>query len=109
MAWVYSVGTVIIGLFFYWLRTNCRLWYGVSEILVAFALMYVAHFPHGRGIGLTGGGEPLPVTPKIVDTLIIVAVPFFVSVYAFVRGLDNIDALERWNRVRRVVQRRFNI
>jgi hypothetical protein len=109
MPWVYSVGTVIIGLFFYWLRSNCRVWYGVSEILVAVALMYVAYFPHGGGFILTGGHAPSPLIPSILDKLISVAVPVFGSVYAFVRGCDNIDALERWNLLRRVIRERFNI
>ena len=47
MPWVYSVLTVIIGLFFYWLRSNRRVWYGFSEILVAFGLVYVTYFLHG--------------------------------------------------------------
>jgi hypothetical protein len=92
MPWVYSVGTIIIGFFFYWLRNNHRVGYGFSEILAALALMYVAYFPHGGGIGLTGGGEAAPYIPTILDTLISRAVPFFASVYAFVRGCDNIIA-----------------
>ena len=70
-----------ISLFFYWLRSNCRVWYGVSEILVAAALMYVAYSPRGGAILLTAGyvAPPLP-TP--LDRLIVGAVPFFASVYA---------------------------
>ncbi len=98
MAWVYSAGTVIIGVFFYWLRSNYRVWYGVSEIFVAFALMYVAYFPHGGALVLYVGPAPAPITPQILDTLITRAVPFFASVYALVRGLDNVDVLGRWNR-----------
>jgi hypothetical protein len=100
MPWVYSVGTVIIGLFFYWVRSNCRVWYGVSEILVAFALMYVAYFPHGGPFVFGVGGEGPRLAPKILGTVITQAVPFFAGVYALVRGLDNVEALERWNRVR---------
>jgi hypothetical protein len=108
MAWVYSVGTVIIGLFFYWLRSNRRVWYGVSEIFVS-ALMYVAYSPRGGAFLLTAGVPKPPPLPTPVDRLIVGAVPFFASVYALVRGLDNVDALERWNRLRRVIRERFNI
>jgi hypothetical protein len=100
---------VIIGLFFYWLRSNYLVWYGISEIFVAFALMYVAYFPHGGGVILTGGEAPPPPLPSILDALITRAVPFFASIYAFVRGCDNIDALQKWNRVRQAVRERFNI
>ena len=44
MPWVYSIITVLIGLFFYWLRSHYRAWYGLSEMIVAFALMYVVYF-----------------------------------------------------------------
>lgn len=108
MPWVYAVGTVVIGLFFYWLRNNYRVWYGVSEILVAAALMYVAYSPRSGALVLSVGYMPPPL-PTPLDRLIVGAVPFFASVYALVRGLDNVDALERWNRVRRVVRDRFNI
>jgi hypothetical protein len=86
MPWVYSGLTVLIGLFFYWLRTNHRAWYGFSEILVAFGLLYVTYFPHGGEVLLTVDYVP----PTILDTLTSRAVPFFASVYAFVRGWDNI-------------------
>jgi hypothetical protein len=85
LAWVYSVGTVIIGLFFYWLRSNYRVWYGVSEIVAAFALMYVAYFPHGGPVALLVASVPT----TILDTMIVRAVPVLASVYAFVRGCDN--------------------
>jgi hypothetical protein len=50
MPWVYSVITVCVGLFFYWLRNHYRAWYGLSELIVAFVLMYVMYFPHGSGV-----------------------------------------------------------
>ena len=90
MPWVYSVGTIIIGFFFYWLRNNHRVFYGLSEILAALALIYVAYFPHGVGGIETAGGAAPPYISTIWDTLISRAVPFFTSVYAFVRGCDNI-------------------
>jgi hypothetical protein len=57
MPWVYSLIAVFIGLFFYWLRSHHRAWYGLSEMIVAFALMYVVYFPHGGPSLLAGGGS----------------------------------------------------
>src|SRR5271169_3180233 len=88
MPWVYSLITVLIGLFFYWLRSHHRAWYGLSEMIVAFALMYVVYFPHGGPSLLTGGGS----VPSFLDVVTSRAVTFFGSVYAFVRGCDNIVA-----------------
>jgi hypothetical protein len=86
LPWLYIVATIIAGLGFYWLRSNHRAWYGLSEILVALGLMYVIYFPHGGGGVLTGGG----VAPSFLDTVAVQAVPVFVTVYAFVRGCDNL-------------------
>jgi hypothetical protein len=86
--WVYSVATVIIGSFFFWLRNTHRALYGLSEILVAFALMYVAYFPHGVGGAFLITDVIVP--PTLWDILASKAVTFFGSVYAFVRGCDNI-------------------
>jgi hypothetical protein len=88
MPFVYSVITVLIGLFFYWLRSHHRSWYGLGEMVVAFALMYVVYFPHGGPSLLTGGGS----VPSFLDVVASRAVTFFGSVYAFVRGCDNIVA-----------------
>jgi hypothetical protein len=84
--WVYSAGTVIIGLAFYRMRSNCRALYGLSELVVSFGLMYVTYFPHGGPVLLSGGY----VEPTILDMLTSRAVPFFVSVYAFICGCDNL-------------------
>jgi hypothetical protein len=86
MPWVYLVLTVFAGIFFYWLRSNHRIVYGLSELLAALALMYVVYFPHGGRLILTGGY----VEPTLLDMLTSRAVAFFASVYGFVRGSDNI-------------------
>ena len=49
--------------------------------------MYVAYFPHGGAVPLTVGYVP---PPTILDTPIIRVVPVFGTVYAFVRGGDNL-------------------
>ena len=87
MPWVYLGLTVLAGLFFYWLRNNHRVLYGVSEILAALALMYVIYFPHGGPMTLSAGQD---FPPSILDILTSRAVAFFVSVYGFVRGCDSI-------------------
>ena len=86
---LYMALTVCAGVFFYWLRNNHRIWYGVSELLAAFALMYVIYFPHGSiGAIVTAGGY---VPPSLLDTVITSKfVGFFASIYGFVRGWDNI-------------------
>ena len=73
MPFVYVVLTVVAGLFFYWLRNNHRVWYGLSEILAALALMYLVYFPHG-GPGVLGTYGSTP--PSLLDILTPVAVPF---------------------------------
>jgi hypothetical protein len=84
MPWLYTALTVIVGLFF-WVRTNHRVWYGLSEIVVAFGLMYLAYFPHGGRVAL----QAHYVEPSFLDVLTGRTVPLFASVYAFVRGCDN--------------------
>ena len=68
------------------LRSHHRAWYGLSEMIVAFALMYVVYFPHGGPSLLAGGGS----VPSFLDVVTSRAVTFFGSVYALVRGCDNI-------------------
>jgi hypothetical protein len=87
MPWVYAFLTVFAGFFFYWLRRNHLIWYGASEIIASFALMYVAYFPHGEMEYWVGPGS---TPPTFMDTATAHAVTFFATVYAFVRGCDNI-------------------
>jgi hypothetical protein len=84
---LYMPLTVCAGVFFYWLRNNHRILYGMSEILAALALMYFIYFPHGGPELLaTGGGSPA----SLLDIISSAAVGFSASVYGFVRGCDNI-------------------
>jgi hypothetical protein len=84
--WIYTAGTIVIGLIFYWLRSNHRAVYGFSEILVAFGLMFLKYWPHGVGVLAFSLNPP----PTFLDALAAEAVPFFVTVYVFVRGCDNL-------------------
>ena len=91
MPWVYSVATVVVGLAFYQLRSfnnKSRVYYGWIEIIASLVLMYKVYFPHGEfhSVFSTGGDGG----PSFLDTVTSQTVSFFVSVYAFVRGCDNI-------------------
>jgi hypothetical protein len=99
--WVATGATVIAGLFFFGMRLKCRVLYGISEIIVAFGLMYIRYFPHGGGHILGNGGLP----PSFLDTLAVEAVPIFVSVYAFVRGCDNLVTGWPWLQDRLGIER----
>jgi hypothetical protein len=60
--------------------------YGVSEIIAPLALMVVAYFPHRGPVGFG-----VTYVPRAIgEVLASGAVPIFASVYAFVRGWDNI-------------------
>lgn len=89
-AWVLSIGTIIIGLCFFWFRNNHRVLYGLVEIVASFAIMYLNYFPHGHGGILLTAGNPVPPPFPVLDAMIVKSVPFFVSLYAFVRGCDNV-------------------
>ena len=55
MGWLYIVLTITAAIFFYWLRCRWLAWYGFSEILVAFLLIYLAFFPHTNYLLISGG------------------------------------------------------
>lgn len=84
--WVYAIGMVLGGLFFYWLRCTWRKLYGLLEVLFSFVIVWIAFFPHGiRGIDA-------PVTPPPLDYIILSPLVVFLgAVYVFIRGCDNID------------------
>jgi hypothetical protein len=81
--------------FFYWLRCKHRTLYGALEIFFALVLMYVGLFPAQTHALLVRG----PTHSEIVIGAVTKFVTLFGAVYVFVRGLDNIDALQRWNRL----------
>jgi hypothetical protein len=103
MNWVWFVAAILFGVFLYWLRCRHLVLYGVAEIVVALALIYVFFFPERHGFPLMN--EWMGNLPPVLGEPLSRAVNLFGGLYALVRGLDNVDALKRWNRVRR----RFNI
>jgi len=92
---MHSVGFVLalaLGLFLYWCRCRYRIWYGVLEIAAGLFLIYSAFFPAWPTLlwsGWTGPawGDHLLRTVTLIGGL-----------YALVRGLNNVDALEKWSR-----------
>src|SRR5215831_12356438 len=95
MRWVGFVLAIALGLFLYWCRCHRGVWYGVGQIIAALALMYLACFHEWPSLlwsGWTGPawGDQLPRAVTLIG-----------GVYALVRGLDNIDALEKWSQLLR--------
>jgi len=93
-----SVGfalAIALGLFLYWCRCRRRVWYGVGQIIAALALVCLGCFPEWPNLLWSGWAGPAwgDQLPRVV-TLI-------GGVYALVRGLDNIDALAKWNQLLR--------
>jgi hypothetical protein len=111
MGWFYLFVTIGFAIFLYWLRQQHRLWYGVSEILVALLIIALVFVPP-RGWDFMRTASPasfwfLPLTKTV---------GIFAGVYAFVRGLDNIDAglpsstwRERWEWVKQSARRVLDI
>lgn len=107
MGWVYLTVSIFAGIFLYWLRCRYRVFYGVGEIVVAILLLYIFFFPERQpSLGLNGWiGSLGPVWGGLLSR----AVSLFGGLYALVRGLDNIDALDKWNRIRLRIRRRLNM
>ena len=107
MGCVYFLATILLGLFLYWLRCYHRSLYGAAEIVVPLLLLYIFFFPVGQGPLQTGNWVgPLGAEWR---ELLSRGVTLFGGLCALVRGLDNLGALEKWNRMRQGVRRRFRI
>jgi hypothetical protein len=97
MTWVYLGVAILFGLFLYWLRCHQRVLYGSAEIIVAFFLLYFFFSPEGYGVLATGPAGHFDVWGALLSR----GVTLFGGLYALVRGLDNVDALGKWNWLRR--------
>jgi hypothetical protein len=101
---VLVIVTVIVALFFYWLRCKNRTLYGCSEVLFSFIIMYIAYFPNTKVTGTDTGtllcaDDCSHIPPSVAALLANEMVLFLGSVYVFVRGCDNIglqDLVRRW-------------
>jgi hypothetical protein len=71
--------------------------YGVAEIVVALLLIHIFFFPEGQGV--LGVGVWVGPLGPVWGELLSRGVTLFGGLYALVRGLDNIDAREKWNRI----------
>ena len=80
MNWVYFVMTFAIGVLVHWFRGRYRFLYGVSQILVAILLVYLAFFPHGANVFLISG-------PSLWDILMTNTVNIVFGIYTFMRGM----------------------
>jgi hypothetical protein len=103
MHWVGFALAILAGVALYWCRCRHRLWYGVGEILVALLLLYIFFFPEAQGV--VGMNSWIGSLGPVWGFYLSRTVTLFGGLYALVRGLDNIDALEKWNRVRQGVRR----
>jgi hypothetical protein len=94
---MHSFGFVLalaFGLFLYWCRCRYRVWYGFLEIVAGCLLIYTAFFPGWPTLLWSGWTGP-DWGEHLLRTVILIG-----GLYALVRGLDNIGALERWSRRR---------
>jgi hypothetical protein len=101
MHWVGFALAILAGVIIYWCRRRHRLWYGVGEILVALLLLYIFFFPEAPAVFGVGSWTGSQWGVNLLRML-----NLFAGLYALVRGLDDISALERWNRVRQQMTRR---
>ena len=101
MHWVGFALAILAGVILYWCWRRHRLLYGVGEILVALLLLYIFFFPEAPAVFGVGSWTGSQWGVNLLRML-----NLFAGLYALVRGLDNINALERWNRVRQQMTRR---
>jgi hypothetical protein len=64
-SWLFFPGTVVVALFFYWLRCKYKVVYGVAEILVSLCLMYLAYSPSTG----TATGDAVALARKLAVVL----------------------------------------
>jgi hypothetical protein len=99
MTWVYFGVAILFGFCLYWLRCRHRVVYGTAEIGVALLLIYAFFFPERPGVLLMH--EWVGNLGPFWGGLLSRSVTLFAGLYALVRGLDNIDAIEKWGRLTR--------
>lgn len=73
--------TVVFGVLLYWVRSRCRFWYGVCELIAAVLLVIFISVPHQ----VAYIDEPPFWEPWAWS-----AVGWLAGLYVFVRGMDNI-------------------
>jgi hypothetical protein len=77
----------------------------MAEILVALFLLYLFFFPEVRAWPKEEGVGPIEpyigYLGPVWGPLLSRGVTLFGGLYALVRGLDNVNAMEKWNRLTR--------
>jgi hypothetical protein len=76
--------TVCLGLFFYWLRFRWQLVYGLVELVVALAVIFLTFCPQNPIYLAVNAG------PSLWGWLLSKSVGASAGIYVMVRGLDNI-------------------
>jgi|EndMetStandDraft_5_1072996.scaffolds.fasta_scaffold185694_2 hypothetical protein len=90
---VAAIGTA---LFFYWIRCQTRLWYGVIEIAVAVLIIFLTFYPQTNYL-LIAQSSQWSWLSRAAGAL--------AGIYVIVRGLDNIEnglgerARDRWRQL----------
>jgi hypothetical protein len=82
---IFFVLSIMVAIFFYWLRGRNRILYGAFELVVAVLLLLLIFAPHPDVLTAGNSGPEwfFPLS-KVVS--------FFAAIYAFVHGWDNILA-----------------
>ena len=78
------IGIVMIGLFFYVVRCRWQLAYGLVELGVALAVIFLTFYPQGYTVLTT------EAVPPLWGRLLSKSVGTSAGIYVMVRGLDNI-------------------
>jgi hypothetical protein len=76
--------TIGFGLFFYWLRSRCRLAYGAIELVAALAVIILTFSPQSHATLL------LVQEPPLWGWFLSQSAGTLAGIYVMVRGLDNI-------------------
>ena len=80
MNWVYFIGSIVVAFLLYWLRNNQRIWYGITEIVAALVLLGMScGVIHQFGLYYLHWYQSLANVTS-----------WFVGVYVFVRGWDDV-------------------
>jgi hypothetical protein len=96
------LGTISFGLVFYFVRCRCRFGYGVLEIVVSVAVIFLTLYPQTSDLQLEGD-EPW------WGWILSKSVGLSAGIYIMVRGLDNIDQgwPPQWESTRGIWKRVF--
>jgi hypothetical protein len=86
----YIVGCILLGVCFYWLQRKHPGWYGISEVVVAVIVIYLAFYPPS----VSAVAKDTPWLAHYVFRVY----GIIAGIYLFVRGMGNIyeSLSEKW-------------